>query len=515
MDHRDFCKITSIIKPSALHNTACVFAKLAHGYCTMALRRAGCKAAWTLTAASRRTGTAHSAKALPRAMRALSSATGSMRPSLACAASASPESEPPRARSRPRLWSAAVHKPLTRANALVDEALVHLKESPPGQVSPVLWDVCIDAVAAIHSAPSKQLVRPQLVFLGGSWDASVESSFGDADVPPRGDAGSDGALEDGPVQRALEKFAAGLELQHLFMMVHDDVIDNATRRRGLPPVHLAARVNGRASGIRQQASYHLATIVGDVLYTQAIKLMHEASCEVGAPEALTTVLSDGVRTGFGQFCDIVGWGELQATGLNGRPAMDAADSILLDKSGRAATCSPLLAGMHLAGADSGTMAIAEAWARHAGVALQAIDDVADLVVEQATTGKDSFQDFRDQRLTVLLFLLWDRAGHTADWREVTALWRGLSPTRGSGDYSALLPHERRSLMHMLERHGVIPAAFDFARQHLDAAEEQLQALPDATLRVGLGRFVHGMRAHATALQGIIAEEAEEHGYLPT
>ena len=70
-------------------------------------------------------------------------------------------------------------------------------------------------------------------------------------------------------------------------------------------------------------------------------------------------------------------------------------------------------------------------------------------------------------------------------------------------------------MHMLERHGVIPAAFDFARQHLDAAEEQLQALPDATLRVGLGRFVHGMRAHATALQGIIAEEAEEHGYLPT
>ena len=51
---------------------------------------------------------------------------------------------------------------------------------------------------------------------------------------------------------------------------------------------IAARVNGRASGIRQQASYHLATIVGDVLYTQAIKLMHEASCEVGAPEALTT-----------------------------------------------------------------------------------------------------------------------------------------------------------------------------------------------------------------------------------
>lgn len=126
------------------------------------------------------------------------------------------------------------------------------------------------------------------------------------------------------------------------------------------------------------------------------------------------------------------------------------------------------------------------------------------------------QDFRDQRLTVLLFLLWDRAGESADWQEVTALWRGLSPTRGSGDYSALLPHERRSLMHMLERHGVVPAAFEYARHQLHQAEAVLTQLPaDQTLAVGLQRFLHGMRAHATALEGVIAEEAEEHGYLPT
>lgn len=43
------------------------------------------------------------------------------------------------------------------------------------------------------------------------------------------------------VAPGLELFAAGIEMQHLFMLVHDDVMDQATRRRGEPPVHVAVR----------------------------------------------------------------------------------------------------------------------------------------------------------------------------------------------------------------------------------------------------------------------------------
>ena len=392
-----------------------------------------------------------------------------------------------------------MHEPLTRVNSLVDNTLSELRSEPPTQLTPELWDVCIDAVIDIHNASSKQLVRPQLVFLGGSWDQPANVGL-DLSVLS-GESG---------VPAGLEMFAAGLELQHLFMMVHDDVIDNATRRRGLPPVHLSARVHGREWGVRPLASYHLATIIGDVLYTKAIALMHSGCEEAGSHSALASVLQDGVRTGFGQFVDIVGWTALQSRGFAGGNAMDVVDALLLDKSGRTTMCSPLLAGMQLQGADAESMAVAEEWGCQAGIALQAIDDVADLVVEQGTIGKDSFQDFRDQRLTLLLFLLWDRAGDTDDWSELQALWRGVASTRGGGDTSALLPHERRSIMHMLERHGVIPAAFDFARSRLDRAEAVLDKLPsDKTLCAGLGRFTNGIRSQASALETVIAHEAEE------
>ena len=39
-----------------------------------------------------------------------------------------------------------------------------------------------------------------------------------------------------PGHEGVEEFAAGVELQHLFMLVHDDVMDHGTIRRGQEPV---------------------------------------------------------------------------------------------------------------------------------------------------------------------------------------------------------------------------------------------------------------------------------------
>ena len=36
------------------------------------------------------------------------------------------------------------------------------------------------------------------------------------------------------VPKSVATFAAGVELQHLFMLVHDDIMDKATFRRGEP-----------------------------------------------------------------------------------------------------------------------------------------------------------------------------------------------------------------------------------------------------------------------------------------
>src|SRR5687767_4472157 len=86
--------------------------------------------------------------------------------------------------------------PLERIMRRVDEALEALRPLGRG----ALWREAVSAVLAIHRAP-KHLVRPQLVLLGSL-------------------AGG-GAAEG----QALERFTTGVELLHLFMLVHDDVMD--------------------------------------------------------------------------------------------------------------------------------------------------------------------------------------------------------------------------------------------------------------------------------------------------
>lgn len=74
---------------------------------------------------------------------------------------------------------------------------------------------------------------------------------------------------------------------------------------------------------------------------------------------------------------------------------DDADSVmrgvLLNKGARHTMCAPLLAGMHMAGAGRELHQLGQVWAEHTGVALQAMDDVADLIGNFVTTGKDTFQ----------------------------------------------------------------------------------------------------------------------------
>ena len=71
----------------------------------------------------------------------------------------------------------------------------------------------------------QDLTRPQLVLLGHSAARGGELDW----------------------DQGVEEFAAGVELQHLFMLVHDDLMDHGTIRRGREtvPVVLASGNAGR------------------------------------------------------------------------------------------------------------------------------------------------------------------------------------------------------------------------------------------------------------------------------
>src|SRR5688572_13484290 len=131
---------------------------------------------------------------------------------------------------------------LPRVSALVDESLESLVDYG---ASPT-WKAAIDATLATHRGP-KHLIRAQLVLLGSM-------------------AGG-GAAEG----RHVERFAAGVELLHLFMLVLDDVMDNATLRRGQPALRLAIQQVDPSLG--WQAARDMAVVVGSTISVLAMRRM--------------------------------------------------------------------------------------------------------------------------------------------------------------------------------------------------------------------------------------------------
>jgi len=91
----------------------------------------------------------------------------------------------------------------------------------------------------------------------------------------------------GAPSTALVPAAVSIELLHLASLVHDDIIDEATERRGVPALHVAA---GRDR----------ALVIGDLLIAAAFEAIGEAPVERFA--RCVGVLSTGAQTCCGGGC---------------------------------------------------------------------------------------------------------------------------------------------------------------------------------------------------------------------
>ena len=123
--------------------------------------------------------------------------------------------------------------PVARIERRLDDAIAQMGSYG---ASPA-WRDAVAAVLAISRGP-KHLVRAQLVLLGSVAGGGA----------PSGDR--------------IERFATGVELLHLFMLIHDDVMDSATLRRGKPALGLAIQASDRTIGWLEARD--LAVIMGNI-----------------------------------------------------------------------------------------------------------------------------------------------------------------------------------------------------------------------------------------------------------
>jgi geranylgeranyl pyrophosphate synthase len=177
--------------------------------------------------------------------------------------------------------------------------------------------------------------------------------------------------------------ATAVELVHSATLVHDDVLDAAALRRGVPTVWARG---GRA----------MATATGDLLFSRAFS------------ELVATGSLEAVRT-LSQAGSALAEGEL----LQRQDAWNAAVSVERYlarcelKTARLFEASCRL-GALAAGAEPGVVEALGAFGRRIGLAFQILDDVLDVSGDAARTGKHRGTDLLDGTVTLPLILARER-----------------------------------------------------------------------------------------------------------
>jgi heptaprenyl diphosphate synthase len=250
-----------------------------------------------------------------------------------------------------------------------------------------------------------------------------------------------------PESDAVVAASVVVELTHLGTLYHDDVMDEATVRRG------AVSANARWGNT-------LAILTGDFLFARASDVLAGLG-----PEAVRIQARTFARLVTGQIRETVG-------------ADGAADpvehylSVLADKTGSLIATSALL-GARLSGAGPSTVDSLRRYGETIGVAFQLSDDLLDVTSESTESGKTPGTDLREgiRTLPVLYALA---SADPAEERLRGLLAGPLSDDAGHAEALALLRGSRA----MAEARATLAG-------YADRARAELAALPDLPARRAL------------------------------
>lgn len=178
-----------------------------------------------------------------------------------------------------------------------------------------------------------------------------------------------------------------IELIQCASLLHDDVIDDASTRRGKPSINASFGSKN-------------AIMLGDVLYSSAyVKL-----CDF-SPEIAKTIADSVSQLARGEIDDVFCGGNFQ-------PDLEVYYRILGDKTASLIAASAKAAAL-LGGLDS---SIYHAYGHNLGMAFQIVDDILDITQDASTLGKPAMNDIREGKSTLPYILLYQTL--KSDEREV-------------------------------------------------------------------------------------------------
>jgi heptaprenyl diphosphate synthase len=249
--------------------------------------------------------------------------------------------------------------------------------------------------------------------------------------------------------------AQAVEITHLASLYHDDVMDEAQTRRGVPS---AQHVWGNS----------VAVLTGDLLFARASQLV--ASLGEGAIRLQSDTFE---RLCLGQLHETIGPNE-------GDDPVQHYIDVLADKTGSLVAAAAQMGVMFSGAPDEYIRPVME-FGEKVGVGFQLIDDVIDLSGRGNETGKTPGTDLRAGVATLPVLKLRERAERDAD---AAALLERL-------DVEVLGAPESKDVsdaVAALREHVVTQETMDEAHRWAREAVEAIAPLPQGPVKRALTRF---------------------------
>jgi geranylgeranyl diphosphate synthase type I len=211
---------------------------------------------------------------------------------------------------------------------------------------------------------------------------------------------------DGDRDGAMISAAASLELLHGCALIHDDVMDGSSTRRGRPSVHASftqLHSHGGFTGDPRVFGTAAAIVLGDLLLSWADAMFAASGFDGDAARRARAVYDDmRQQVMAGQYLDAL---------VQARGDFSAEDALRVAKykTSKYTVEGPLQFGAAAAGAPPDVVAAISAYGLPLGEAFQLRDDVLGVFGNPGRTGKPSGDDLREGKQTMLVALAMEAA----------------------------------------------------------------------------------------------------------
>lgn len=244
--------------------------------------------------------------------------------------------------------------------------------------------------------------------------------------------------------------AAALELLHTFTLIHDDIMDEDEKRRGVPTVH-------------SQWGMPIAIVAGDLLFAKVYEAITKfTDPKQVAPKRILQVLKEVSEATIticeGQTRDMMFENKETVSEDEYFEMIQAKTAALFETSAR---CGGILGG----GKKRQLERLGE-FGRYSGIAFQVIDDVLGLVADEEVLRKPVGSDIREGKRTLIVVHALEKASKNQR--------RIILETLGNKSASSKKIRETIELINSL---GSIDHAKEAAEKYIERAKEALAGFP--------------------------------------